>query len=323
MFPYPHESNNHQTHPHQHISPVGYNQSQNQRFQMSPDPTPVFVEPNNQPFHFRPVTVDNLVPRHHFYQETPDDHGRQFQFQSQQYNRPPDYYQQRPRKTFDLTVDTKPPHEVFSQPRNNISPLTHRQDIMSPVNVRPVFSPIGLTSMSPVNHPVRFSRTPSATSEIYVSPMTHSLFSPINVGGKGDRPRSVPMSYGAPELVPPVEPVDVKVTKNYNGKREFASFEEAIEALTRWAEENAVILRKGSGNNKTMKDGSKKKVVLVCQCSGKYRSCSGSPSADDGQKPVRKRRSKKTECPFRINLNYRAKSNTWNITKMTLEHNHP
>ncbi|KAL7714838.1 FAR1 domain-containing protein [Entamoeba marina] len=119
-------------------------------------------------------------------------------------------------------------------------------------------------------------------------------------------------------------------TAEYNGVREFESMEAAIATLTAWAETQNVILRKGSGNNKTMKDGTRKKVVLVCQCSGKYRSCSYSPrgssngnsSGDEGQRVVKKRRSKKTECPFRINLNYRAKSNTWNITKMILEHNH-
>ncbi|BFU20443.1 FAR1 DNA-binding domain containing protein [Entamoeba histolytica HM-1:IMSS-B] len=128
------------------------------------------------------------------------------------------------------------------------------------------------------------------------------------------------------------------VTEEYTGKREFDTMNEAINVLTSWAETQHVVLRKGSGNNKTMKDGTKKKIVLVCQCSGKYRSCSYSPrgassasnsSCEEGQptnstpqRTVKKRRSKKTECPFRINLNYRANTNTWNITKMILEHNH-
>nr|BAN41752.1 hypothetical protein [Entamoeba invadens] len=145
------------------------------------------------------------------------------------------------------------------------------------------------------------------------------------------RSYSAPIKTAVPRVVPDK---DVLMTPEYVGRKEFATMEDAVAVLTQWAESQNVTLRKGSGNNKTMKDGTKKKIVLVCQCSGKYRSCSYSPrggsasnsSCEDALAPAKtpkKRRSKKTECPFRINLNYRANSNTWNITKMILQHNHP
>ena len=124
----------------------------------------------------------------------------------------------------------------------------------------------------------------------------------------------------------------VRMTEAYQGKMEFSTIEEAYKTLSEWAGKNNVTLRKGSGNNKTTKDGTKKKVVFVCECSGKYRSCMYSPrkipqissSVEEmgDKRKLRKRKSKKTECPFRINLNYRVKDGMWCITKMILQHNH-
>ncbi|ELP90804.1 hypothetical protein EIN_026830 [Entamoeba invadens IP1] len=146
-----------------------------------------------------------------------------------------------------------------------------------------------------------------------------------------DRPYSAPLK-AARKVIPDK---DVLHTGEYTGKMEFETLDEAIDTMMAWADSQNVVLRKGSGNNKTMRDGSRKKQVLVCQCSGKYRSCSYSPkggssnsSCDEPQrvgspKPHSKRKSKKTECPFRINLNFQTKTGRWNITKIVLEHNHP
>ncbi|ELP93212.1 hypothetical protein EIN_055170 [Entamoeba invadens IP1] len=114
----------------------------------------------------------------------------------------------------------------------------------------------------------------------------------------------------------------------YTGLTEFDTLEEAIGYLTDWATSQGLIIRKGSANNKTNKDGTRKKQVLVCQCSGKYRSTSCNPkdtsgsSFEEPHQERKKRKSKKTECPFRINLNFKAKLGKWKITKMVLQHNH-
>lgn len=117
------------------------------------------------------------------------------------------------------------------------------------------------------------------------------------------------------------------VTQEYCGVREFPSAQDAITTLTRWAWSQHVVLRKGSGNNKTTKEGTRKKLVLVCQCSGKYRTGTTTSSEaneieEDGTQIIHKRRTKKTRCPFRINLNLNPKDCRWVITKMVLEHNH-
>lgn len=99
----------------------------------------------------------------------------------------------------------------------------------------------------------------------------------------------------------------------YRGPLNFDTLDEAMDTLIRWAAKHYIIIRKGSGNNKLTKKGAKRKVVLVCQCSGRTKKT----------KKDRKCKVIKTECPFRINLNYRDKSDQWSITKMRLEHNHP
>ncbi|ELP94794.1 hypothetical protein EIN_246880 [Entamoeba invadens IP1] len=203
---------------------------------------------------------------------------------------------------------------------------------------RTVFSPINLvqTNQTQTSNVLRYPRPVSATSEILFQPSyTHnSMFSPLNQNfclqqnTPFERPQSVPTNSAVAELTIPKELETHRITK-YEGLSEFQTYEEAMQALNEWAKDVGVVLRKGSGNNKSMKDGTKRKVVLVCQCSGKYRSCSGSPTEEvelskinEKTKGTRKRRSKKTGCPFRINLNFRTKTNTWNITKMICEHNH-
>ena len=101
-------------------------------------------------------------------------------------------------------------------------------------------------------------------------------------------------------------------TPIYEGIKEFSTLDDAVNAIRTWGIEHDVVIRKGSGNNKLTKNGVKRKVILVCQCSGKQQKLTSG----------RKSRIMKTECPFRINLNFRTTTNTWNITKMILDHNH-
>ncbi|KAL7713640.1 hypothetical protein QTN25_008839 [Entamoeba marina] len=88
----------------------------------------------------------------------------------------------------------------------------------------------------------------------------------------------------------------------YTGQKMFNSLDDALVYLTKWADERNIKLRK------------REKVVLVCQCSGKIK---------QGHDIDKKKRVVKTGCPFRINLNYRDKQQTWFITKMNINHNHP
>ncbi|EKE41207.1 FAR1 DNA-binding domain containing protein [Entamoeba nuttalli P19] len=225
--------------------------------------------------------------------------------------------------------DTPNLNETSLQPTLPSKLYTTKRTSISPMIERTLFSPINTTTFS--TKPISTLGCPrpfSATGEVVLQPIHRSMFSPITLPNQneilhGSRPQSVPGNYNQSELTVPKD-LDVKRYTKYEGKNEFQSYEEAMKLLTEWAEGCGVVLRKGSGNNKSMKDGTKKKVVLVCQCSGKYRSCSGSPTEEVccQTKGIKKRRSKKTECPFRINLNYRTKTRTWNITKMILEHNH-
>ncbi|EDR21832.1 hypothetical protein EDI_253220 [Entamoeba dispar SAW760] len=225
--------------------------------------------------------------------------------------------------------DTPNLNEIPLQPLLPSKIYTTKRTSISPMIERTLYSPINTNSFSTQQINTRgYPRPVSATGEIVLQSIHRSMFSPITLPNQnemlnGSRPQSVPNNYNQTELTIPKD-LEVKRYTKYEGKKEFISYEEAISLLTKWAEECGVVLRKGSGNNKTMKDGTKKKVVLVCQCSGKYRSCSGSPTEEIycQTKGIKKRRSKKTECPFRINLNYRTKTKTWNITKMILEHNH-
>ena len=103
-------------------------------------------------------------------------------------------------------------------------------------------------------------------------------------------------------------------TPRYTGPKEFPTLEEAVSSIRQWGMQHDIIIRKGSGNNKLTKSGEKKKVILVCQCNGKQTKT---------QTTSRKSKIVKTECPFRINLNFREDKNIWVITKMMLTHNHP
>ena len=106
---------------------------------------------------------------------------------------------------------------------------------------------------------------------------------------------------------------EIETLVEYTGLTSFKTLDDAVFAVNHWADKNNIVIRKGSGNNKLTKTGEKRKVVLVCQFSGKRKS----------KVPEGKKRVIKTECPFRINLNYKVKTDTWQITKMNLKHNHP
>ena len=118
------------------------------------------------------------------------------------------------------------------------------------------------------------------------------------------------------EMTELLKPELTRVTEQYTGQRRFDSLEDALGTLSDWALRNQIRLRKGSGNNKVDKNGFKRKVVLVCQFSGKSKQTA--PHDSD-----KKLRIVKTSCPFRINLNFRDKQSAWFITKMVIKHNHP
>ena len=207
----------------------------------------------------------------------------------------------------------------------------HLHQDMSPSLERQILSPIHFGSYQTHPQPRKYPRPYSVCGNAAYKPVNQSLFTPITISHSTydrpvhERPQSVPGDYNNTnsELTIPKE-LEIKRITKYDGEKEFATSEEALTVLTQWADSVGIVLRKGSGNNKTMKDGTKKKFVLVCQYSGKPMSGSTTPpeEVERGVKGAKKRRLKKTECPFRINLNYRPKTNSWNITKMVMEHNH-